>query len=257
MDLLRSDHPLLQHVLRTMPGSYQHSLQVANLAEQAAESIGADALLTRVGAIYHDVGKSLNPAFFIENQVHGKIETHEELNPEEAADIIIHHVTDGIALAKKYRLPPRIQDFMREHHGTLVTRYQYAQALNRNGNNVDKVEITNFQYPGPPPQSKETALLMLADGVEARARADVPKNEEELALLIDQVVDFCMREGQLINTNLTLRDLTKIKNSFMNTLRNVYHPRIRYPEVRSSSDSISPQTVPNNKAPSESPVDTP
>ncbi len=247
MDLLRPDHPLLQQMLREMPGSYQHSLQVANLAEQAAEAIGADALLTRAGAIYHDAGKSMNPGFFIENQVQGKIDTHDDLDPRQTARIIIQHVQDAIILARKYRLPVRIQDFMREHHGTLVTRYQYSQALKAANGDESAVNLEDFRYPGPSPQTRETALLMLADMVEARARAEIPKDEEELRLLIRKVTDFCQKEGQLDNTTLTMRDLTVIVDSFVKTLRNTYHSRIKYPEIKSTSPSetsISPVTQP-------------
>lgn len=255
MDLLRPDHPLLQHILRTMPGSYQHSLQVSNLAEQAAEAIGADALLTRVGAIYHDIGKSLNPSFFIENQIGNKIDVHDDLDPEEAAQIIIRHITDGVVLAQKYRLPKRIQDFILEHHGTLITRYQYSQALKAAGGDPSKVDKDKFRYPGPPPQSRETAILMLADGVEARARAELPKDDEELRNIIRGVIEFCQKEGQLDNTNLTLRDLNLITESFIKTLRNTYHPRIKYPEIKptlqtenerkeSTGSSINAPTIP-------------
>lgn len=247
MDLLRPDHPLLQQMLREMPGSYQHSLQVSNLAEQAAEKIGADALLTRAGAIYHDAGKSLNPAFFIENQIQGKLDPHDDLIAQDAAQIIIQHVADGVMLARKYRLPPRIQDFIREHHGTLITRYQYSQAIKAAGGDADLVEKADFRYPGPPPQSRETALLMFADGVEARARAEIPKDEEELKALIRSVIDYCQKEGQLDNTTLTLRDLNIITDSFAKTLRNTYHSRIKYPELKSPSTverTISPATEP-------------
>lgn len=248
MDLLRPDHPLLQHMLRTMPGSYQHSLQVSNLAEQAAEAIGADALLTRAGAIYHDAGKSANPSFFIENQVAGEINSHDDLDPVESAQIIIRHVNDGVALAKKYRLPQRIQDFMLEHHGTLITRYQYTQALKAVGEDTTAVDMEYFRYPGPAPQSRETALLMLADGVEARARAEIPKDEPALRSIIQKVIDYCQHEGQLDNTNLTLRELSLITDSFVNTLRNTYHPRIRYPELKTPlpADAPSP-TQPTNE----------
>ncbi len=240
MDLLRPDHPLLQHMLRTMPGSYQHSLQVANLAEQAAEAIGADALLTRAGAIYHDAGKSMNPGFFIENQLQGKLNPHDDIQPEESAETIIRHVTDGVSLAKKYRLPARIIDFILEHHGTLITRYQYGQALKDAGGDPSRVDINRFRYPGPSPQSRETALLMLADGVEARARAELPPNEEELRQMIRKVIDFCQHEGQLDKTSLTLRDLTVITDSFVNTLRNTYHPRIKYPEIHAGRKEQPP-----------------
>ncbi len=248
LELARPDNPLLQFFLRSSPGSYQHSLQVANLAEQAAEAIGADPLLTRVGAIYHDAGKALNPSFFIENQVGGKIDSHDDIPPEESAATIIRHVTEGVNLAKKYRLPSRIQDFMREHHGTLYTRYQYTKAVEAVGNDPSKVDITRFRYPGPSPRSKETAILMIADGVEARARAEIPGNEDELRNLIRKVIDYCQREGQLDNTTLTLRDLSTITDSFVQTLKNTYHPRIKYPElktVRSDEQTdVARDTVP-------------
>jgi cyclic-di-AMP phosphodiesterase PgpH len=230
LDTSRPDHPLLQRMLRNAPGSYQHSLQVANLAEQAAESIGADGLLVRVGAIYHDCGKSRNPQFFIENQIQGEINPHDEIDPVLSAQTIISHVTDGVELAKKYHLPNRIIDFIREHHGTLYTHYQYSQAVKEAGNS-DKVDKDLFTYPGPRPQSRETALLMLADGTEARARAEVPKDEEGLRSLIDAVVDFCAQNGQLEDTNLTLKDIQKAKDSFFRTLKGSYHPRVKYPAM--------------------------
>lgn len=232
MDLMRPDHPLLQFMLRNMPGSYQHSLQVANLAEQAAETLGADPLLTRAGAIFHDAGKGMNPSFFIENQVAGKLDSHDELEPAKAAAIIIQHIHDGVALCKKYRLPPRIQDFVREHHGTMLTRYQYTQAVEAAGGDANMVDMEQFRYPGPSPRSRETALLMLADGMEARSRSELPKDEDELRIIARKVVDYCQREHQLDQTNLTLRDLNTIVESFVKTLLTTYHPRIRYPELR-------------------------
>lgn len=232
LDLSRPDHPLLQFMLQNAPGTYQHSLQVANLAEQGAKAIGADVLLTRVGAIYHDAGKALNASFFVENQVPGNINSHEDMDPAESAAIIIRHVHDGVHLARRYRLPPRLQDFMREHHGTMMTRYQYNLAVQRAGGNPEKVDPSAFTYPGPRPQSRETALLMLADGTEARARAEIPQGEEELRKIIRQVIDYCQRQGQLDDTTLTLKDLSTITESFVNTLRNTYHPRIKYPEPK-------------------------
>lgn len=251
MDLLRPDHPLLQFMLRNMPGSYQHSLQVANLAEQAAEAIGADPLLTRAGAIFHDAGKGLNPSFFIENQVQGKIDSHDELDPVESAATIIQHIHDGIALCKKYRLPPRIQDFIREHHGTLLTRYQYTKAVEAAGGDASLVNEELFRYPGPEPRSRETALLMLADGMEARSRSELPKDEEELRQIARKVIDYCLKEEQLNYSNLTLSDLTTITNSFVKTLINTYHPRIRYPELQlapSAADASLSDTIPGQTA---------
>jgi len=231
LEFSRPDHPLLQFILHNAPGTYQHSLQVSNLAEQAAEEIGADAMLTRVGGLYHDVGKAANPLFFIENQIKGQLDTHDDLDPTISAATIIRHVTDGISLARKYHLPARLQDFMREHHGTLLTRYQYARALEIAKQDSSQVDDKVFRYPGPRPRSKETALLMLADSCEARARAELPKDENELRILVKKVIDYTQREGQLDDTTLTLKDLSKIADTFVNSLRNQYHPRIQYPEL--------------------------
>jgi putative nucleotidyltransferase with HDIG domain len=227
----RPDHPLLQFMLRNVPGTYQHSLQIANLAEQAAERIGADGLLTRVGALYHDAGKARYPQFYIENQAPGSQNPHDSLAPLESSTIIVKHVLDGIDLAKKYRLPKRIIDFILEHHGTLITRYQYHKAVEAAGGDAQKVDIEAFRYPGPKPQSKETGLVMLADGVEARARAERPTSEEEIRKLIKEVFDQRLSQGQLDDTPLTFKDLNMIADSFATTLRGTYHPRIQYPKT--------------------------
>ena len=230
LEISRPDFPLLQDFLRKAPGTYQHSLHVANLAEQAAESIGADPLLTRVGATFHDIGKTaVDPSFFIENQVPGNIDTHGTLTPEKAAAAIIRHVRDGVTLAHKYRLPRRIDDFILEHHGTMITRYQYNVALEAAGGDVTKVDMEKFRYPGPRPRSRETALLMLADNAEARTRAETPQSDERLHELVRSVIDRAAKEGQLDNTQLTLHDLTLITESFVKTLRGTYHARIQYP----------------------------
>lgn len=231
LDISRPDFQLLQFFLRNAPGTYQHSLQVANLAEQAAEKIGADPLLTRVGALFHDIGKALNPNFFIENQVQGNINAHKESVPEEVAATIIRHVTDGVQLAKKHRLPRRLHDFILEHHGTLITNYQYNQAMEAVGGDVTKVDIDKFRYPGPRPTSRETALLMLADATEARARAERPSSDEELRALVASVIQTVQKHNQLDDTLLTLRDLKLITESFVTTLRGTYHPRIQYPKA--------------------------
>ncbi|MBI5297496.1 MAG: HDIG domain-containing protein [Chloroflexi bacterium] len=246
LDISRPDFPLLQFFLRNAPGTYQHSLQVANLAEQAAERIGADPLLTRVGAQFHDVGKANNPSFFIENQLPDSIDKHHDLPPEEVAAIIIRHVTDGVVLARKYRLPNRLIDFILEHHGTLITRYQYNQALEAAGGDKDKLDIEKFRYPGPRPRSRETALLMLADGVEARTRAERPATEEDLRALVRNVMDVAQRNGQLDDTLITLRDLTLITDAFVTTLRGQYHPRIQYPKSEVSTQPADP-TLPIQK----------
>lgn len=240
LDTARPDHPLLQHILRNAPGSYQHSLQVSNLAEQAAEAIGADTMLVRVGAIYHDCGKSINPQFFIENQVKDELDSHDDIDPATASATIIQHVVDGEVLAKKYHLPSRVIDFIKEHHGTLLTQYQYTQAL-RMAHKPEDVDKALFKYPGPAPQSRETALLMLADGTEARARAELPKDEPALHNLIGKVIDYYLTAGQLENTDLTLKDLKTIAESFFNTLRGIYHPRIQYPETKPVHKIVKPK----------------
>ncbi len=232
LDLSRPDHPLLQSLLRGAPGTYQHSLQVANLAEQASEAIGADALLVRVGCLYHDIGKVVFPSFFVENQVPGAIDSHDDLDPALSSATIIQHVVDGVLLAKKHRIPARIQDFIREHHGTMTTRYQYIRALQAAGNDCTVVDTSRFRYPGPCPRTRETAILMLADGCEARARAEHPKDDEELRVVIQKVFEFVQKEGQLDDTALTMRDLHKVQESFFATLKNIYHPRIQYPELK-------------------------
>jgi putative nucleotidyltransferase with HDIG domain len=249
MEISRPDHKLLQHLLRNAPGTYQHSLQVANLAEQAADQIGADPLLTRVGALYHDVGKTVNPAYFIENQISGTPNPHDNLDPEISAEIIIRHVTDGLELARNYRLPRRIQDFIAEHHGTMITRYQYVKAVEAAGGDESKVDKSNFRYPGPQPRSRETAILMLADGCEARLRAERPDSREALRIAIKEVVENRLSGEQLDKTDLTLRDLDDIVESFTTTFRGIYHPRIEYPKLKQLEQSEQPSVDPTPTQP--------
>jgi hypothetical protein len=246
LEISRSDHPLLQFFLQNAPGSYQHSLQVANLAEQAAKIIGADPLLVRVGALYHDVGKAMNPHYFIENQIGSQVNPHDNLSPEESSKIIVQHVTDGMALMKKYRMPPKIRDFVLEHHGTTLTRFQYNKAKELSLVNGNSVNMEIFRYPGPRPQSRETALLMLADCTEAKARADLPKDETELREIVRKAVDICLQQGQLNDTNLTFLDLNRTIESFVFTLRNTYHPRIRYPEGERPTTPLIKESSQNN-----------
>ena len=229
LEISRPDFPLLRYFLQRAPGTYQHSLQVANLAEQAAERIHADGLLTRVGALFHDIGKSANPLFFIENQPAEEIDAHQGMEPVTASETIIRHVADGLELARKYRLPRRIHEFISEHHGSLITRYQYNAALEAAGGHHDQVDIEKFRYHGPAPRSRETALLMLADGVEARVRAEHPKGDDELRAIVRNVIEYRQQAGQLENTPLTQGDLQDVIESFITTLRGTYHPRLEYP----------------------------
>ncbi|RLD04624.1 MAG: hypothetical protein DRI65_10335, partial [Chloroflexota bacterium] len=214
VELSRPDHPLLQRLLREIPGTYQHTLQVANLAEQAAERIQANSMLARVGALYHDIGKMKNPKFYIENQGPNQLNTHDDMAPEDSSEIIIDHVHYGLELAKKYRLPSRIREFIPEHHGTLITRYQYGKALEIANGDESQIDKSKFRYPGPRPQSVETALVMLADGCEAYVRSQNPETDDALRALIKDMVDRRVALGQLDNTELTLRDLKVIIDSF-------------------------------------------
>ncbi len=234
MDLARPDHPLLQKLLINAPGTYQHSLQVSNLAEQAAKEINADALLTRVGALYHDVGKLKNPLFFIENQPVSQTDTHEQLDPVISSATIVKHVEDGLKLAQEHRLPPQIKAFITEHHGLSITRYQYNQALEKSGGS-EEIDEDLFRYPGPNPTLKETALLMLADGCESRVRGESPQTVEEIQKIIYKAVDHYLSGGFLANTDLTLNDLQLITKSFTKTLKNSYHPRVKYPKREENS----------------------
>jgi putative nucleotidyltransferase with HDIG domain len=252
IELSRPDHPLLQLMLHNAPGSYQHSLQVANLAEQAARAIGARPLLTRVGALYHDVGKTIRPQFFIENQISGQ-NVHEQLDPVTSVSVIVSHVKDGLDLARRYRIPASIQAFIQEHHGSLTATYQYHAAIEASGGDKSLIDRRNFTYSGPIPNSRETAILMLADGVEAKARADMPKDEDEIEKVVRWVLEDRLAKGQLSQTELTLKDLDTIRATFINTLKNIYHPRLQYPEsshedtMTAHTDESSIETVSGNQ----------
>jgi len=231
IELSRPDHPLLQRLLREAPGTYHHSLMVANLAEQAAERIGADALLTRVGAYYHDVGKIARPYFFVENQVEG-VNPHDRLDPHTSAEVIISHVEDGMELARRYRLPRRVRAFIPEHHGTNRVSFLYGKAVQLAGDDV-LVDESDFRYSGSKPKSKETALVMLADGCEAAVRAVRPTSAEELAETVSRVITRRVDDGQLSECDLTLHDLEIAREAFISGLKGVFHPRIQYPDRKS------------------------
>lgn len=227
LELSRPTHPLLRQLLLKAPGTYHHTLIVSNMAERAAEAIGADALLTRVGAYYHDVGKTIRPYFFVENRTEG-MDPHARLDPVTSAQIIITHVKDGMDLARKYRLPQRIIDFIPEHQGTALVSYFYHQAKQQ-ADSPDAVDETLFCYPGPKPQSQETAITMLADGAEATVRARRPASIEELEQIVAQSIQSRLLSGQLDESPLTVADLTVIRRAFIDVLRGLHHPRIAYP----------------------------
>ncbi len=228
MDLARPDHPLLQELMRRAPGTYQHSLMVASLAEQAARAIGADDFLCRVGGLYHDVGKLYNPSVFVENQTPDTTNPLTRVDPWTAAHLIKEHVPKGLELAARYRLPKRIRDFIAEHHGTTVVFMPYKRAIEAMGGDASRVNIEDFAYPGPKPRSKETAILMLADISEARVRAANPDSVEEIRRLVRDSIDLRTREGELDNSGLSIAELRKIEDAFVHVLVGIYHHRIRY-----------------------------
>jgi hypothetical protein len=227
LDLARPTHPLFRQLLIKAPGTYHHSIIISIMAEQAAEAIGADVLLSRVGSYYHDIGKIPRPYFFAENQSEGE-NPHDKLDPKTSAEIIIAHTADGLALARKYNLPDRVCDFIPEHHGTYLASYFYHQANQENGN--APVLEDDFRYPGPKPQSRETAIVMLADSIEATVRATRPTTQANSERTIHQIIDSRLMDGQLDECDLTLKDLDKIRTAFTIVLQGIFHPRIQYPE---------------------------
>ncbi|MFQ6057378.1 MAG: HD family phosphohydrolase [Anaerolineae bacterium] len=227
MELARPTHPLLHELQMKAPGTYHHSILISNMAEQAAQAIGADALLARVGAYYHDIGKTLRPYFFTENQIDG-VNVHERLDPQTSAQIIISHVADGLELARKYGLPRKIRDFIPQHHGTRLASFFYQQARE----NSQEANEVDFRYPGPKPQTREAAIMMLADGVEAAVRANRTDSAEEIDQLVRKIIHERMMEGQLDECDLTLRDLDRIREAFVGILQGIYHPRVKYPEEK-------------------------
>jgi putative nucleotidyltransferase with HDIG domain len=228
IEMTDMNNKLLRELAEKAPGTFQHSLQVANMAGAAIHKIGGHELLVRVGALYHDIGKRKNPMFFIENQVHG-INPHDELSYQESSQIIIQHVSDGINLAKNDNIPDQVIDFIRTHHGLTRVEYFYRKEMAENeGKDVD---VSLFTYPGPKPYSKETAVLMMADGVEAASRSLKEYNSETIEVLVNSIVDYLISNDQFSNANLTFKDISIIKKMFIQMLINVYHVRIEYPQA--------------------------
>jgi putative nucleotidyltransferase with HDIG domain len=243
LELANPTQPLLRRLLMEAPGTYHHSIMVGNLAERAAEVIGADSLLVRVAAYYHDIGKLERPWAFIENQA-GTTDgenVHDNLDPAESARIIAAHVSDGCKLAERYGLPPRIREMIPQHHGTRTISFFYQQASEQT---TEAVDAALFTYPGPRPQSREAAILMLADSTEAAARASRDHSREAIEQLVERIVRQRLEEGQFDDCNITLRDLTAIKRSFVTLLTGIYHPRIPYPQPAAESAAPNPPAAP-------------
>jgi cyclic-di-AMP phosphodiesterase PgpH len=229
LELANPSSRLLRRLLLETPGTYHHSVMVGNLAERAAETIGADPLLVRVGAYYHDIGKMKNPLAFIENQA-GSRNIHDDLSTEVSARIIASHIRDGIDLGYEYGLPVQIIGFIPQHHGTSVMSYFYGKALREAGGDEEAVKKDLYRYPGPKPQSREAAILMLSDGVEASVRSLDDKDEASIRAMVDRIVDARVEDGQLDDAELTLKNITQIKDAFVQQLLGMYHSRIKYPD---------------------------
>jgi len=225
LELSDTNTKLLKELSNKAPGTFHHSLNVANLAEAAANEIGANAMLVRVGALYHDIGKMTNPTNFTENQVNS-VNTHNELEPKESAKIIIGHVIDGIEIARKNNIPDRIIDFIRTHHGTSTVYYFYKKEEAQNG----MAQIEDFQYPGPIPFSKETAILMMADSVEAASKSLKEPTSTKIDSFVEKIVDGQMEQGQFLNADITFKEIQVIKKVLKKKLNNIYHLRVEYPE---------------------------
>jgi putative nucleotidyltransferase with HDIG domain len=209
------------------PGTYHHSILVANLAEVAAEQVGGNPVLARVAAYYHDIGKIKRPMFFKENQV-GKENPHNKINPNLSTLIITSHVKDGLDIAKEYKLPKIIKDAIQQHHGTSLVKYFYVTARNTS-DKPEEVKEEDFKYPGPIPETKEIAILMLADSVEAAVRSISEPTKGKIEEMVNNIIKARLNEGQLDNCDLTLKDLNIIRTSFLKALSGIYHQRIEYP----------------------------
>lgn len=232
VELTNTNNPILRKMSKVAQGTFNHSMQVSNLAAEVADKIGAKAQLARTGALYHDIGKVLNPAFFTENQ--SGVNPHDTISEERSAQIIINHVTDGLRLAEKYHLPQVIKGFIRTHHGTGLVKYFYIQYCNKHvGEPVDEEA---FRYPGPNPQTREQAVVMMCDSVEAASRSLKEYTEESITQLVNRIVDSQLAEGHFKECPITFRDIADAKRTLIDSLKTIYHTRISYPEIKKPTD---------------------
>ncbi|MDD4557767.1 MAG: HDIG domain-containing protein [bacterium] len=239
LELCNPNEPLLKRLLTDAPGTYHHSIVVGNLAETAAEIVGADPLLTRVGAYYHDIGKIRRPYFFVENQMNQE-NVHEKISPHLSILVITAHIRDGVELAKQYRIPEKIVDIIAQHHGTNLILYFYHQAMNREEGN--RLPENQFRYGGPKPRTREAALIMLADSVEAAVRSMIKPTPNKVEALVRKIIRDRLSDGQLDESELTFHDLSRIADAFIKVLNGIFHPRIEYPEA------IEPRTKSGRRA---------
>ncbi|MFT7643935.1 MAG: putative nucleotidyltransferase with HDIG domain, partial [Pirellulaceae bacterium] len=228
-------HPLLQELVRRAPGTYNHSINVASIAEAAADSIGANSLLVRVGAYFHDIGKMLKPQYFVENQGQNG-NRHDSLVPAMSTLVIIAHVKDGADLGRQHKLPKPIIDFIEQHHGTTLVEYFYRQAARQSESDPDspQVDETNFRYPGPKPQTKEAAVLMLSDAVESASRTLVDPAPSRIENFVHEIVMKKLMDGQFDECGITLQEINTIEDSLVKSLTAVYHGRVKYPDQQTA-----------------------
>jgi putative nucleotidyltransferase with HDIG domain len=238
LELADREHPLIKRMILEAPGTYHHSLIVANLAEAAAQEIGAHPLLTRVGAYYHDVGKLVMPKYFTENQLTGG-NVHEAIEPSMSRLVILNHVKEGMELAHKHKLNQAIIDFIPQHHGTGLMYYFYKKSLEQAGED-EKIDEADFRYPGPKPQTRETALVMLADSVEGATRALQDPNPQNIEDTVKKIVNNKFIDGQLDECPLTLKEIEKISSTFIRMQTAMYHGRVKYPEFKNGHHSQKP-----------------
>jgi putative nucleotidyltransferase with HDIG domain len=238
LELQNPNEPILKRLLTEAPGSYQSSVMVANLAEPAAEAVGADPVLTRTACMYHDIGKLKRPYFFIENQF-GAENPHSRLSPHLSALVIISHVKDGAELAREIKLPPAVASVVLQHHGTGLASFMYQRAR-AEADEGEEVRESDFRYPGPKPRTRENAIIMLADTVEAAARAMTDTSHDKVAALVERLVDTRIADGQLDESPLTFADITVIKQSFLKTLTGMFHQRMGYPTDPGRHEDGSP-----------------
>ena len=229
MELSSTGHPALRELSKRAPGTFQPSMQVANIAEDLVSELGGNALLAKVGALYHDIGKIENPIYFTENQT-SDFNPHNELDYAESASIITSHVTDGLDLARRYHLPTEVQDFIRTHHGTTYTGYFYAKELERHPDG--NFDVSLFRYPGPRPYSRETAVVMIVDTVEAACRSLKAHTKEATDQMIDRLIDSKVKDGQLDNSPLTYGDIARIRQILKQKMMSIYHVRVEYPTMK-------------------------
>ncbi len=241
LELLDLEHPLMKSLMITAPGTYHHSIIVGNLAEAAAEAVGANPLLARVAAYYHDIGKIKMPEYFVENQL-GGVNKHDKLTPHMSSMILISHVKEGIELARQHGIPTVVTDIIQQHHGKSLIAYFYQKAVEEG--TVDSLHQENYRYPGPKPQTRVAALVMMADAVEAASRTLIDPTPARISALVDRIVNNIFLDGQIDECELTLKDLSEIRKKFTFILTSIFHKRIQYPKTK---DDTKTRSIPTER----------